>query len=256
MNEAKQSKIPRAHCYSYIYERSPFQEYRGGVDWSAPFFGLFFFPTRREERQSKLLGFWAGLGRSSLMRFVCALASQTSQSQSQSEAVSYWNGSLFLLSSWGGSKNHRVAELGRLITRHPHLFSVHLSPTEYRQVPSWWSGLETNWVFRTSIRSEFSSPLQLWPKHKHGQGGAVIRSLNKKLLTYLQLQPEKENMVHFLCPRLLQQLSLLQLGTLRILVCYCLTSTYLVFLDTDTQYSSQRCTCVPVLFIVFWQFHG
>ena len=35
-----------------------------------------------------------------------------------------------------------------------------------------------------------------------------------------------------------------------------LNKCLLSFLDTDTQYSSQCCTCVPVHFIVFWKFHG
>ena len=35
-----------------------------------------------------------------------------------------------------------------------------------------------------------------------------------------------------------------------------LNKCLLSFLDADTQYSSQCCTCVPVHFMVFWQFHG
>ena len=34
-----------------------------------------------------------------------------------------------------------------------------------------------------------------------------------------------------------------------------LNKCLLSFLDTDTQYSSQCCTCVPIHFIVFWQLH-
>jgi hypothetical protein len=96
MNEAKlRSKIPHPHWYSYIYERNPCQEDRSRVDWSSLSFRLFFPTSRREERQSKLLGFGARLGRISLMRFVRALTSQTSQS----EAIPYWTRSLFLISS-------------------------------------------------------------------------------------------------------------------------------------------------------------